>query len=98
MVYGFAAFVFFSGVIRNNINLLAISLLVVFLYGGLVWGVFPYDFRVSWESHLIGGVTGLGLALYFRSYGPPSWKKIWEDEDEDEMAEEEWQVPLEDSE
>jgi membrane associated rhomboid family serine protease len=86
LVYGFASFVFFSGIIRNNINLLAISLLVVFLYGGLVWGIFPYDFRVSWESHLVGGMTGLGMAFYYRSYGPPSTKKIWpEDEDEEDL-------------
>ena len=84
LVYGFASFVFFSGVIRNNIHLLAISLLVVFLYGGLVWGVFPYDFRISWESHLVGGLTGLAMAFYYRSYGPPSTRKIWEDEDEEE--------------
>lgn len=82
LVYGFASFLFFSGVIRNNINLLAISLLVVFLYGGLVWGIFPYDFRVSWESHLVGGMTGLALAFFYRSYGPPSTRKVWEDEEE----------------
>lgn len=84
LVYGFAAFVFFSGVIRNNIHLLAISLLIVFLYGGLVWGIFPYDFRVSWESHLVGGLSGLAMAFYYRSYGPPSTKKIWDDDDDDE--------------
>jgi membrane associated rhomboid family serine protease len=93
LVYGFASFVFFSGVIRNNINLLAISLLIVFLYGGLVWGIFPYDFRISWESHLVGGLTGLGMAFYFRSYGPPSTRKILDDDEEDaEKAppEDEW--------
>ncbi|HEC44575.1 MAG TPA: rhomboid family intramembrane serine protease [Bacteroides sp.] len=84
LVYGFASFVFFSGIIRRNINLLAISLLVVFLYGGLVWGVFPYDFRISWESHLVGGLAGLGMAFYFRSYGPPSTRKIWEEEEDEE--------------
>jgi membrane associated rhomboid family serine protease len=83
LVYGFASFVFFSGIIRNNIHLLAISLLVVFLYGGLVWGIFPYDFRVSWESHLVGGLAGLAMAFYYRSYGPPSTRKIWPEEEEE---------------
>jgi len=82
LVYGFAAFVFFSGIFRNNIHLLAISLIVVFLYGGLVWGIFPYDLRISWESHLVGGMTGLSMALFFRDYGPPSTRKEWEDEEE----------------
>jgi membrane associated rhomboid family serine protease len=88
LVYGFAAFIFFSGIIRNNIHLLAISLLVVFLYGGLVWGIFPYDFRVSWESHLVGGLTGLSMAFFYRSYGPPSTKRIWEDEEDEEEGDE----------
>lgn len=88
LVYGFASFVFFSGIIRNNIHLLAISLLVVFLYGGLVWGIFPYDFRISWESHLVGGLTGLGLAIYYRGFGPPSTRKVWEEEEEGEIPEE----------
>jgi membrane associated rhomboid family serine protease len=87
LVYGFASFVFFSGVIRNNIHLLAISLIVVFLYGSLVWGIFPYDLRISWESHLVGGLTGLGMALFYRNYGPPSTRKVWPEEEEDEGEE-----------
>jgi membrane associated rhomboid family serine protease len=85
LVYGFASFVFFSGIIRNNINLLAISLIVVFLYGSLIWGIFPYDLKISWESHLVGGMTGLSMALYYRGYGPPPTRKEWpEDEDEED--------------
>ena len=85
IVYGLASFLFFSGIIRNNINLLAISLLVVFLYGGLVWGIFPFDFKVSWESHMMGGVTGLVLSFFYRKYGPPSTRSEWpDDEDENE--------------
>jgi membrane associated rhomboid family serine protease len=84
LVYGFASFIFFSGIFRNNIHLLAISLLVVFLYGGLVWGILPYDFRISWESHLVGGMAGLVLAFLYRSYGPPSTGSIWPEEEEDE--------------
>lgn len=90
LVYGFASFLFFSGIIRNNLNLLAISLLVVFLYGGLVWGILPYDYHVSWESHMGGGLSGLVLAFYYRKYGPPVIKYDWEEEeDEDENEQKE---------
>ena len=41
LVYGLTTFLFFSGVIRRDIKLMALSLLVVFLYGGMVWGIFP---------------------------------------------------------
>lgn len=87
LVYGFASFVFFSGVLRNNIHLLSISLIVVFMYGSLIWGILPYDLRISWESHLVGGLSGLGMALFYRRYGPPSTKKEWPEEDEEEEDE-----------
>ena len=95
LVYGLASFLFFSGVIRNNINLLAISLLVVFLYGGLVWGIFPFDFKVSWESHLMGGLTGLVLSFFYRKYGPPPVRYPWlDEEDEDDEDDENGVIDL----
>lgn len=88
LIYGFASFLFFSGIIRRNINLLAISLLVVFLYGGLVWGLFPFDYKVSWESHLFGALTGMGLAFLYKSYGPPLPTEMPEEDEEEEKEEE----------
>jgi membrane associated rhomboid family serine protease len=82
LIYAFSSFLFFSGVIRQNVNLLAISLLVAFLYGSLVWGIFPYKPDMSWESHLMGMMAGLGLALYYRNEGPVIHKHIWEEEEE----------------
>lgn len=94
LIYGFASFLFFSGILRNSINLLAISLLVVFLYGSLVWGIFPFDYKISWESHLFGALTGFFLSLAYRHYGPPTPKETYdenpdieENEDDDEVNE-----------
>ena len=84
LIYGFASFLFFSGIIRNSINLLAISLLVVFIYGGLVWGIFPFDYKISWESHLFGALTGFFLALVYRDYGPPPPVEISDENNESE--------------
>lgn len=74
LIYAFASFVFFSGLLRSNANLLALSLLVVFLYGGLVWGLAPIEEQVSYEGHLSGGIIGLLLAAYFRKSAPRSFK------------------------
>jgi membrane associated rhomboid family serine protease len=82
LVYGFATFLFFSGIIRNSINLMAISLLVVFMYGGLVWGILPYDYKISWESHIFGAITGLGLAIAYRHWGPPPPAEIQDENNE----------------
>lgn len=43
LIYGFVCFLFFSGIIRRDPRLTAISMLVTFLYGSLVWGILPVN-------------------------------------------------------
>ena len=81
-----AAFHFVSGIIRNDVRLLTLSVTVVFLYGGMVWGLLPINPDVSWEGHLWGAVSGVVLALYYRNYIIRRNKFDWED-DEDEESE-----------
>ena len=76
VVYGLASFIFFSGIYRKNRALLAISLLTIFLYGGMFWGLFPVKEGVSWESHLFGFITGLLIAIYYKN------EKTYLDDDE----------------
>ncbi|HOW24715.1 MAG TPA: rhomboid family intramembrane serine protease [Bacteroidales bacterium] len=87
LIYGLASFLFFSGLIRRDGKLMALSLLIVFLYGSMVWGIFPNfipEKRISWESHLMGLIAGLILAIYFRKLGPQRKIYEWElEEDED---------------
>ena len=84
LVYGFASFLFFSGTIRNNRNLLAISLSVAFMYGSIVWGIFPIDSKISWEGHLMGLISGIVLAFVYRHEGPQRKKYSWEIEEEED--------------
>ncbi|WP_372948640.1 rhomboid family intramembrane serine protease [Mariniphaga sp.] len=86
VVYAMAAFHFVSGVIRNDVRLLTFSVVVVFLYGGLIWGVFPIDPKVSWEGHLWGAVSGVVLAFYYRKYIIRRDKFDWEEEEESEQS------------
>lgn len=88
LIYGFAAFLFVSGVIRNYIPLLAISMLVVFLYGSLIWGIFPIKPQISYESHMLGAIAGVVLAIHYRKFGPQRPKYNWEEEEELEEDEE----------
>jgi membrane associated rhomboid family serine protease len=91
IIYGLAAFLFLSGIIRRNRNLMAISMLVIFLYGSLVWGLFPFDYKISWESHLMGAITGVTTAILFRHEGPlPDTYSLPEDDnDSDHLADDE---------
>jgi len=70
VVYAWAFFVFFSGLFRGHPSLIALSLLIAFLYGSLVWGILPVDPEVSYESHGFGGVAGLLIAWWFRKENP----------------------------
>ena len=82
IVYGLACFLFFSGIFRRDTRLLAISMLVTFAYGSLVWGVLPITESVSWESHLFGSIAGCIVAFYFKAEGPTPQKYDLDDEEE----------------
>lgn len=80
VVYGLASFLFFSGLIRQNIRLLAVSLIVVLEYGGMVWGLLPVFTELSWEGHLFGGIVGFFLAFILKNRGPELPKNVWLDD------------------
>ena len=94
VLYGLVTFLFFSGVLRKHTGLMALSLLVVFLYGGLVWGIFPLYKVISWESHLCGSLAGILLAFVYRKEGPQRKIYEWEleNDDESEIENESWKV------
>ena len=88
LIYGLAAFLFLSGVIRRVRSLMAISLLVVFWYGSMVWGLLPFDFKVSFEAHITGVLSGVILAIVYRDEGPePEPSSLDEEEEESEILE-----------
>lgn len=81
-IYGVLAFVFVSGMLRRDMRSIAISLLVWFLYGSMVWGVLPIRPRMSWELHLAGAVLGVALAFLYRNWDRVPIKRYeWEDDD-----------------
>jgi len=90
LTYSLTFFLFFSGIFRRYIPLMAVSLMVVFLYGSTVWSMFPVteiiDPSISWEGHLAGAISGFLCALIFRKDGPQNPEP--EDEEEDEEEEE----------
>ena len=84
LVYGLTSFLFFSGIIRRYFRLTALSLLIVFLYGSMVWGMLPEFYKnVSWESHMLGFVSGIILAVWFRNKGPQKPVYDWMEEEEE---------------
>ena len=98
IIYGLAFFLFFSGILRKHVPLVALALLITFLYGGLVWNMFPQFAKAttSWEGHLSGAITGIVCAFAFKNYGPqrptPFADEIEEEEEETVNNEEEKEI------
>lgn len=70
LIYVLISFIFFKGMMAKKYQLMALSLVVVFLYGGLIWYAFPnviVEDGVSWEGHLAGFITGFFLALIYKT-------------------------------
>jgi len=81
-IYGLLAFVFISGILRLEMRAVAVSVLVWFLYGSMIWGVLPIRPNMSWELHLSGAILGVALAIIYRHWDVVPVKRYdWEDDD-----------------
>ncbi|MGB0917801.1 MAG: rhomboid family intramembrane serine protease [Flavobacteriales bacterium] len=87
IVYALFGFLFISGLIRKHLRLMALSFMVIFLYGSLVWGIFPMDEKISWEGHLFGLLSGIAVAIVYRKQGPQKPKYSWDFVEEEETPE-----------
>lgn len=85
LIYVLVSFIFFKGIQTGYYRLVALSLLIIMLYGSMIWYVFPdVQEGISWEGHLGGFISGL---LFSRVYNTPEYKKqpfyAWEKPDFD---------------
>ena len=87
LIYALNLFLIVSGFIRGNRQLIVISLIMVFLYGSLIWGMIPSLAKpqhISWEGHLGGAIVGVLLALVFKKEGPQKEEHHWDDDSSDD--------------
>lgn len=88
VVFALLFFLFLSGLLRKYTPLIAVSLVVIFIYGSTIWSIFPItewiDSSISWEGHLSGTLSGLILAVIFRKEGPQRPIHVWEEDEDDD--------------
>jgi membrane associated rhomboid family serine protease len=92
LTHGLMFYLFTVGILRRDALSSVFAMTVFFLYGGMVWGIFPTDPGISYEYHLAGAALGVLLAFILRNFdGKPQVKHYdWQDEDDD-ITNEEWQ-------
>ncbi len=63
VIYALASYLFFVNLMNKDFRMMAVSLAMIFLFSGMIAGLFPKDIHISWESHLAGVLVGLGLSV-----------------------------------
>ena len=86
LTFGLMFFVFTIGALRRDRRASALSMIVFFLYGGMIWGIFPGRPGISFEYHFFGAAIGVIGAIALRKLdpAPPEKKYSWELEEEDD--------------
>lgn len=67
VIYVIASFIMAKSFFSKHYNLIAISFVVIFLYGSMIWYVLPIDRTISWEGHLSGLISGIVLSFFFKN-------------------------------
>ena len=86
IIYALATFLFFKGIVVNHYRLIALSLGVIFIYGSMIWYVFPVEEHISWEGHLSGAITGFIASFVFRLNIVKAVAYEWQKEDFDPQS------------
>ena len=84
LIYVLVSFIFFKGIFAKYYRLVALSLLIIFLYGSMIWYVFPVKEGMSWEGHLAGLITGFLFSIFFRKSIVKPETYVWQQPDYNE--------------
>lgn len=62
LIFGYLGFLLSSGIVKRSVAGIALSLVLLFVYGGMLYGVLPGQPGISWLGHLCGFLAGIGGA------------------------------------
>ena len=101
LVYAYIFFLVTHAILTWNKEMLGASFLLIFLYGSLIYGIFPEYGRIvgkniSWEGHLAGAISGVVFGFLYRKSGPQQemfFEEEEDDDDDDDDPDAYWKLP-----
>lgn len=66
VIFGYWGFVTVNGIFERSFKSIIISLAAFFFYGGMIFGVLPTTYTVSFEGHLFGALSGVAYSYLYR--------------------------------
>lgn len=72
LVFGWLTYLLLRGLFSRRPGQIAAGVVVLVLYGGMLWGVLPDQPHVSWQGHLFGAVGGTLAAWWLGARGRAS--------------------------
>ncbi|MCK6590420.1 MAG: rhomboid family intramembrane serine protease [Polyangiaceae bacterium] len=70
VIFGYFGYLLLRGYFERSLLSIGLALVVAAVYGGMIWGVFPSGFRISWEGHLFGFLGGVLAARLMTRRAP----------------------------
>jgi membrane associated rhomboid family serine protease len=62
IIFGYLGYLLARGYFDRSFGSMLFSAIILLVYGGLLWGVLPIRYGISWEGHLFGFIGGVVAA------------------------------------
>jgi membrane associated rhomboid family serine protease len=59
LAFGWLAFLLVRGIFNRSASQLLLAGMLLFIWGGMLWGVLPSNPNISWQGHLFGALAGI---------------------------------------
>jgi membrane associated rhomboid family serine protease len=59
VIFGWLAFLLVRGFFARSVRQVLVAVVLLFFWGGVLWGVLPGQQGISWQGHLFGAAAGV---------------------------------------
>jgi membrane associated rhomboid family serine protease len=59
IIFGWLAFLLVRGFFARSGRQIAVAVVLLFVWGGILWGILPGQSSISWQGHLFGAAAGV---------------------------------------